>query len=526
MSARKLVFRSPTDQHFRIDVEEEFAVLNMNSPGAANGRWVINQENTSSTFFNGIYHGSRLERIDSTLVFSSGMDDVGAEFVVILHSKGLTVVCLAVSPDKCPLPQYHSYLESYTSLLGFPGVDDSTARSVRGALSDEGRESFDEENGFSVLTQAIRINSLIPLLKRDLQKHERGRGGEKGIHPVETIRAWRSHPDWYEVKGEPNDATVTVGKHEIEPIQVVPREGRGSNRFLGAAAVVLEDLAKRMPPNPYGKTASTILAISKRHLESFDTLEDLSIRRAWQHLERNDFPPHSTIFIEALVQLRDQLYDPPKRRPALEGREPYYLPTPEFLFQWYATAQLLIALGVDSSDVAPIIYELRQKEDVQVDNYSIWADNKEHDIPGWRDRTHSPSNYQPDIIVINQDDDEILLADAKFRLHKDSSKLLTHGSIKDMQAYMQEYSLDKSLILVPSKEDRPSREDIENGEGFRIRGISVPPENTTMKISADERIDVTTLGDLADVETDTSLSDSVRDMWNGRIRHNDGRNNE
>lgn len=520
------MFRSPTDQRFQVDVRDEFAVLNMDSSGAAKGRWVIYQENTSSTFFNGIHHGSQLEKIDSTLVFNSDMDDVGAEFVVILHSKGLTVVCLAVSPEKCPLPQYHSYLESYINLLGYPGIEDSTVRSVRGTPSEDGRESTDEESGFSILTQAVRINNLVSRLKRDLQKHERGRGGEKGVHPVETIRAWRSHPDWYEVTDEPGDGTVTIGEHEIDPLQVVPREGRGSNRFLGAAAKVLKDLAKRMPPNPYGKTASTIIAISKRHIESFDTLEDLSTRRAWQHLEQNEFPPHSQSFVDALIQLRDQIYDPPKRKPALEGREPYYLPTPEFLFQWYTTARLLIALDVDPGDIPALMHELRQKEEVRVGNYSIWADNDEHDIPGWRDRTQSPSNYQPDIVVINREEDEILLADAKFRLHSDSSKLLTHGSIKDIQAYMQEYGLDKSLILVPSKDNRPSMEDIENGEGFRIRGISVPPENRVQNGSTGQESGVATPGDFTEAETDLELRESTKDMWNERIQHNIGSKDE
>lgn len=491
----------------------------MDSSAAAKGRWVIYQENTSSAFFNGIHHGSQLEKIDSTLVFNSNMDDVGAEFVVILHSKGLTVVCLAVSPEKCPLPQYHSYLESYINLLGYPGVDDSTARSVRGAPSEDGRESTDEESGFSILTQAVRINNLVSRLKRDLQKHERGRGGEKGVHPVETIRAWRSHPDWYEVTNEPSDGTVTIGEHGIDPLQVVPREGRGSNRFLGATAEVLRDLAKRMPPNPYGKTASTIIDISKRHIESFDTLEDLSTRRAWQHLEHNEFPSYSQSFVDALIQLRDQIYDPSKRKPALEGREPYYLPTPEFLFQWYTTARLLIALDVDPGDIPALIYELRQKEEVRVRNYSIWADNDEHDIPGWRDRTQSPSNYQPDIVVINRQEDEILLADAKFRLHSDSSKLLTHGSIKDIQAYMQEYGLDKSLILVPSKDNRPSMEDIENGEGFRIRGISAPPEKCVQNRSTGQNSSIATPKDPTETETDFGLSDFIKDMWNDRIQY-------
>jgi len=451
---------------------------------------------------------------------------VGAEFVVILHSKGLTVVCLAVSPEKCPLPQYHNYLESYINLLGFPGGENATARSVRGTTSEDGRKSNEEESGFSLLTQAVRINSLVPRLKRDLQKHERGRGGEKGVHPVETIRAWRSRPDWYEVKDEPADNTVKVVEHDIDPIQVVQREGRGSNRFLGAAATVLEDLARRMPANPYGKTASTILSISKRHIESFDTLEDLNIHRAWQHFERNDFPPHSTSFVGALIQIRDQLYDPPKRRPELEGREPYCLPTPEHLFQWYATARLLISLDVEPANVPPLVHELQQNEEVQVGNYSIWADNDEHDIPGWRDRTHSPSNYQPDIVVIDRGEDEILLADAKFRLHKDNTKLLTHGSIKDIQAYMQEYGLDKSLILVPSKDDRPSKEDIENGEEFRIRGIAVPPGAPSINPSTEESDGIGRLRGFTDIDTDTELGDSVRDMWNARIHHNIGRNDE
>jgi len=525
MSDRKLVFRSPRDRRFEVDVEEEFAVLDMESPAAANGRWVINQEDTRSTFFNGIHHGSRLERIDSTLVFNSEMNDVGAEFVVILHSKGLTVVCLAVSPEKCPLPQYHNYLESYINLLGFPGGENNSSRSVRGTPSEDGRTSIKNETGFSLLTQAVRVNSLVPRLKRELQKHERGRGGQKGVHPAETIRAWRSHQDWYEVKDEPGEDTVKVGGHDIDPLQVVPREGRGSNRFLGAVATVLENLAGRMPANPYGKTASTILSISKRHIESFDTLEDLNIRRAWQHLKRNDFPPYSTSFVESLAQIRDQRYDPPKRRPSLDGYEPYYLPTPEHLFQWYTTARLLIALDVDPGDVQPIIHELQQNEEVQVGNYSIWADNDEHDIPGWRDRTHSPSNYQPDIVVINRDSDEILLADAKFRLHKDNTKLLTHGSIKDIQAYMQEYGLDKSLILVPSKEDRPDTEDIENGEGFRICGISVPPETPDFEVSTAED-GTATPDDFTEINTDTELGDSVREMWNARIRHNTGTNDE
>jgi hypothetical protein len=527
-STRKLVFRSPQDTDFIVDADEEFVVLEMDSPQAAKGRWVIHQENTRSRFFNGMYRGSRMDNIGSTLVFNSDMADVGAEFVVLLHSKGLTVVCLAVSPDKCPLPRYHDYLEGYIALLGFPGPDASDAQSVRGRSADEGRETTEEEEGFSALTDAVRINNHTSLLKHELQKHARGRGGEKGVHPTKTLSAWRSNPDWYEVRSDDESAdeeTIPIAGHQIRPVRTVPREGRGSNLFVSSSVAVLDLLARQTPPGPYGETASTLLSITKQDLQSIDTIEDVSFRVSWEHLKSTEHPPHSQAFADVLIRLHDRLQEPEKRRPDLEGKEPYYLPNPAYLFQWYVTACLLIALGVDPSDVGPVIHELQQKEEVRIGDYSIWADNDNHEIPGWRDRTHSPSNYQPDIVVIDQSEDEVLLADAKFRLHNDREKLLTHGSIKDIQAYMQEYGLDKGLILVPSKEDRPPLEDIDDGNGFRIRGVAVPPGAPPADMATEDP-GPKARGDFTNGEPDVDLSDSVRDMWNAKIRHNMGTNDE
>jgi hypothetical protein len=67
---------------------------------------------------------------------------------------------------------------------------------------------------------------------------------------------------------------------------------------------------------------------------------------------------------------------------------------------------------------------------------------------GWREKSLQPAEYRPDILIL-YDQKVPLLLDAKFRTSQSKSLIADPNSLKDMQAYMDEFGASVGILLVP-----------------------------------------------------------------------------
>jgi len=70
-------------------------------------------------------------------------------------------------------------------------------------------------------------------------------------------------------------------------------------------------------------------------------------------------------------------------------------------------------------------------------------------LTGWRDTTIQCSDYRPDLVLLYNKNTPIII-DAKFRTSSSPNAIATQDSIKEVQAYLDEYSRNSAIIIVPS----------------------------------------------------------------------------
>jgi hypothetical protein len=97
-------------------------------------------------------------------------------------------------------------------------------------------------------------------------------------------------------------------------------------------------------------------------------------------------------------------------------------------------------------------------------------------------------------VIVRATDEATLLLDAKLRNSDSVGGLLSSSGVKDLQSYMQEYSLKKGVLLVPDPEGTGCRCEDVTGDGYTIRAIAIA--------STSSRTDL------------TLLSRYANEMWN------------
>lgn len=80
-------------------------------------------------------------------------------------------------------------------------------------------------------------------------------------------------------------------------------------------------------------------------------------------------------------------------------------------------------------------------------NLKVGMNELEQKLTSWRKDSIQPSEYHPDTYVLV--DDKPVIIDAKFRMPESIALVTEPGGIKDVQAYMHDFSVKSALIVVP-----------------------------------------------------------------------------
>lgn len=470
IASQDLLVRAPNNRVHRLPVDEKFVVIQASSSAHVHGQWLVYSEPPRRRMA-GVYRATRMEGVAGALVFSVDMTDTGEEFAVILHDRGVTVLCIQLSPPKCPIGVYHEYLQSYCRILGVPGPGE---RSVAGDEAEDGRLPRPEEFAFRFIGRALGVVSCARLIRPDVSKHERGRGGETGVDARKTLEAWKSRPEWYSASCPPDGMeTLRVGSFAVRALRAVPRTSCGTNMFTGAASLALHSLANRVAHGAVGGMAAVLLEGAAKRVRALDCPTPLTLSEAWNYIECGPFPPRSQELAASLLEFRRSLLEISKHVPSPCGKAPFLLSPPELIFQAFVTAKCLLALGLSRQHLSKGIRAAHTAAGCRFGNMVAWADTSDHRLQGWRDSTAKPSGYEPDMVVIDTQLNRTLLLDAKFR--RDETGLLPASGIKDMQAYMHEYELPTAVVAVPYAPGDGSSEDV-SAKGFTVRGLAFSPD--------------------------------------------------
>jgi hypothetical protein len=459
-SASEFCLRSPNNKVHRVPFHLEHYIVRVSSLEQSNGQWLV-YTNADKARLAGVCHGRRMEVVGGTLIFNLDMTDTGEEFIILKHDRGVLVVCVQLSPNKCTIESYHDYLESYRNLLSSPVPGE---RSVSGDETLSGRVPTGDEASFRYVRRAVEISESAALIKDDLAKHARGPGGASGIDAQETLKVWKAQPDWYsafptrQAEAGRHSSTLVINGTFVTPLRAVRKESVGSNLFTGAASVALSYLAGAIGGGAAGSLVASLLAGASKQLRMIDQPTTMSLSEAWAYLQRQTHPNRSAEFARLLMSFR---------------ANPFSIKAPELVFQEFVTAKCLVALGLSPDDLLKGMRDVRTQSGCSFNGLTAWADTPFHRLVGWRDQTAKPSGYQPDLIVLDLSRGRTLLLDAKFR--RDPTGLLPASGVKDIQAYMHEYELPKAILAVPATSDDPTSESVE-GMDFTVFGIAVTPQ--------------------------------------------------
>ncbi len=80
-------------------------------------------------------------------------------------------------------------------------------------------------------------------------------------------------------------------------------------------------------------------------------------------------------------------------------------------------------------------------------NLKAGMDCLEDSLTSWRKHSSQPSGFHPDTYVLLGDKPVVI--DAKFRMPKSTEQLAEAGGLKDVQAYMHDFSLRSAVVVVP-----------------------------------------------------------------------------
>ena len=461
MPQTKLVFRTPSGKRIQTDLSSERETFDFNSKVDTEGQWFLYQPESDVRLI-GIHNASRMDHVRDALVFNSSLEDTGEDFVILLYSGGYKTVRISLSPKKCGTTELYSYLSEYTRLINHPQPG---AKTVSGESGPSGRPPTPDELVFRVIEECVSLLQSSGKLRYDLSKHDRGSSGRSGVDAVRTLEAWKRHPHWYRVATQDDRSAINVGGTGVVPLRTVPRETKsaGGNKFIGSLNTAIKDLTGRVPRTAVGGSVIYLLKQALKRSQSLDKPANVGIREAWRHLTDQEHPDRSQIVASQARVLKEDLISKKPHRYALNGYVPYFMHPPDLIFQWFGVAASLIALGLDRYEVRGIA-KPGSERNYEFGDYRAWIDTDRHGLTGWRDQTGSPSRYKPDLVVRDTQTGGKLLVDAKFRRSDKDDRLMSSSSIKDIQAYMQEYELRRSVILLPHSEGDQTTEDVRSGD--------------------------------------------------------------
>lgn len=466
-----VTLRGPNAVQHNFSLSGGFHIIRTARAEEVLGQWVIHQQMLPPVRIFGLHGFQRLERASTTLLFNCSLDDVGEDYVLLFSGLGLLMVKLVLSPPKCPIEVYYNYLDAYEELIQPPK---GGPRSVSGGAADIGRVATRDEQIYRIVDDGAAVLRALPSLKLETNLHERGVSGATGVDAARTLARWRSNPSWYTKSNDGTQGSIRVGSGSVLPLRTEPRPLRQANLFVSAAAEALTSVIRRVPREGVGDALSVLLTWAHHRIVTVDTTMSMTEKAAWTYLRAGSFPSIAQRIATLLLALGDALHLPLPHSPVARARAPYYLEPPELIFQWYAVVQTLLSLGMPRSEVSDARTALRSPTGLCFRNYKAWADTRHHGVVGWRDNSLSPSRYQPDLVVQNEAGRHLII-DAKFRRSDEEQRIASSSSIRDVQAYMQEYSLNRAVILVPYVPNDVPAEDIRL-EPYWIRTIPVAPD--------------------------------------------------
>lgn len=464
----RLFLKSPRGDSFEIDATKTSATLNSAASAEFFGQWICYSNTSTLRLIDGLDSKGRVDCINGGLVFRISSDDVGEEFVLLVHTFGYTLVRFEISPIKCSIENYHSYVKQ----LRYFGDEFQVGAGSSAAIEDKnGRFPTENELAFTAANRLCALAALIPFIRSETPFHRRASGGQTGVDALKTLVAWREHSDWYALdSGEIDRRSIQVGKYRIKPLKAEPRIARTSNEFLGAVRLVLKQLAPELASFPGGALALRIAASIEKQIEQMDNVASLNSRELDDILKDPSLPRRSKDLANQLMRIRNELRRPTMVAPAEMGEVPFSTIGAELVFQRYCAAIVLTSQGFSQADV---ISALGSRESIRCKKNKIIAsvDSTLHGVGGWRDRTALPSSYKPDIVF--RRGDEVMVIDAKFRSPEAGLVCLNASAVKEVQSYMQEFSLARATILFPTQSEKMLCEDLKRSK-FWIRGIGLP----------------------------------------------------
>jgi hypothetical protein len=462
--------RSPSNKVKRLALSASYHTLKFHSSKDTLGQWMLYQPPDITLRIFGVHNTSRLELIAGSMIFSSSMDDVGEEFIVLISQIGIDVIRIVLSPPKCPIEHYHNYVHSFANLLGFPLVGN---RSIGGTLSSSGRQPTPDEYISRLIHDAANLLQSIALLSHDIRQHERCDGGWIGVDPQKTLREWRSNPNWYNLSEQPSPHSICVDDFHVIPLKTVPANAKGNNLFVSALLASLRHLVFTLPPTNVGGLVARLLEMTRMKAKHLDKWMEMDSTKAWQYLSSKRHSTVSQSVVDKVLMIKNEINFPSPHNFGIAGMFSYYLRPPELIFQSYAVAECMISMGVPIEQINEAMQISITDAGFQCRGKSFWVDTPKHGMIGWRDNTNYPSDYRPDLVIKDHSSESLIIIDAKFRRNHNNG-YLTSDSIKDLQAYMQEYRISKSVILSPHLDGDSLIEDLQSN-GYWIRAISVAP---------------------------------------------------
>lgn len=467
-----ICFRSPSGRTYVSPADREFFEIVCARPTELVGQWIVVLPGGSNQLIAGVHNGKLLEAIGDAHVFQSALDEAGEEFLVLIHARGFLLVKLSLNTPKLSLEEHYRFVARYTELFGYPAPG---AHSVAGTEGDAGRLP----NGVEIVHRVInRVASALRAaggVRSDLARHDHETGGVTGIDSLATLAAWRQSPDWYRPTTTPMSGSVRVGKGLfVVPLKTQPRVSRTYNAFIGAAVTYAGEVASVMPRTPGGLLAASLILTCGRMIAGLEPGAYFSPADARKYLFSATLPARSLAFVNEMRALEKMIGSPQFHRPDSAGRVPYMLPPAELVFQQVGVIEVLLSLGITQAQLADAVKQLPTEQGYLFDGYTAWGNTSAHGLSGWRDASAFPSRYRPDLVVLRRRDQNKLLVDAKLREGQSPAGLLSTSGVKDLQAYMQEYKLNRAVMIVPDAQRAGSVYEDVSGEGFAIRAVALP----------------------------------------------------
>lgn len=272
---------------------------------------------------------------------------------------------------------------------------------------------------------------------------------DDGIDQDATLEALRQHPSWLV---ERVSGPISVGKKTYTATFVAPDQTQSSRLDLSVPKRIIGSALQSLADDPDLLTSKLLLEAVQLQLSRLNqvrrrvTNADIS---TWVSRDLTDKEPARlrTLILRVarlctLVSSRTQ-----PQRGGLSGLSNSFR---DFdLFEWSVFAAIGSAIGAPTDSVSLEKTVLRGTQSTVINvNKTGGAALARELLPGWRDNSIMPAEYLPDFIVKYRDGVHIPV-DAKFRVARTFGAPCSPDSLKEVQAYMNDFGLNGAVIIVP-----------------------------------------------------------------------------